>query len=69
MVFEINQKLEFHNFLNQAPTVVCTQTPSPIMNQTSIEISFSTRLLDFGYFKGLVWVNAHYRELFNPAVQ
>lgn len=62
MAFEINRMLEFHNFLNQAPTVVCTRTPPPIMNEASIETSFSARLVDFENFRGLVWANAHYIE-------
>lgn len=62
IAFEINTALDFVGF-NGAPQVLCTTTQSGTIGG-SFQNTFGARLIQFGNFTALVWVNT----LFEPSL-
>lgn len=59
IAFEVNNMFAFYNF-NDNFNVICTATRTT--NFDGLQITFGARLIQFGVFTGLVWVNT----LFEP---
>lgn len=57
VAFQVNSMFNFHNF-NGNFNVLCTATRT--MNQSGLQFTFGARLIQFGNFTGLVWVNTLY---------
>jgi hypothetical protein len=54
---QVNAMFSFHNF-NGNFDVICTATRT--MEQSGLQFTFGARLIEFGNFTGLVWVNTVY---------
>jgi len=54
---QVNNMFAFHNF-NGNFNVQCTATRT--MSQSGLDFTFGARLIEFGNFTGLVWVNTVY---------
>ncbi len=57
VAFEVNSMFDFYNF-NGNFNVLCTETKTS--TTSGFQLTFSARLIQFGNFTGLVWVNTVY---------
>ena len=62
VAFEVNSMFNFFEF-NGDFNVICTETKST--NTGTFQLTFSARLIEFGTFTGLVWVNTLYEPTTN----
>ncbi len=62
VAFEVNSMFSFFDF-NGNFDVICSETKST--NTGTFQLTFSARLIEFGTFTGLVWVNTLYEPTTN----
>ncbi|MDT0556357.1 hypothetical protein [Patiriisocius hiemis] len=55
---QVNSMFNFHNFNSSNFNVICSETKTS--NSGGLQFTFGARLIEFGNFTGLVWVNTLY---------